>query len=76
MRGLDIRVRYAQAKVVNMLGLDAEDVEIGCEVARDAEALGYYDYEDGRSDLPTVFQGEPELINAWVDGWNSRAALN
>lgn len=74
MRGLDIRAKYAHARIaVEVLGAGKELLS---EILWDAEALGRYDYESDRwLDLPAMFKGEPDLASAWLTGWRDQAEM-
>ncbi|WP_131444413.1 hypothetical protein [Parasulfuritortus cantonensis] len=73
MHGLDIRMRYAKARIaVNVLGADPMD-ELWDSVM-EAETLGHHDYQAGlgRDDVPAMFKDERELREAWEGGWDEQ----
>jgi len=65
MRGLDERIRLAQARILQVIYPD--NVDFG-EVAYDAHALGMRDYSAGLTEPPVMFMNEPLLLRAWTDG--------
>lgn len=74
MRGLNIRVRYARAKIgVKLLGDDA--LEVLEEILADAQGLGRSDCLQGWDDAPGLFKGEENLVKAWNWGWGWQAEL-
>lgn len=75
MRGLDIRVKFALAKIaINVLG--AHEGEELSPIQLDAERLGHSDYQDGYNAPPFLFEDEPELINPWREGWVFKSDLD
>ncbi|VWD44889.1 hypothetical protein BCO18175_07172 [Burkholderia contaminans] len=70
MRGLDIRVSFALARIAEILDPESWDIiEVQCE----AESLGRNDYWNGRRELPTMFADEPFLRAASEQGQNDAA---
>jgi hypothetical protein len=65
MRGLNIRVSFALARIAEITDPESSDM---IEVQWEAEALGHRDYWDGCEDVPTMFADEPYLRNAWMRG--------
>ncbi|MBR8034682.1 MULTISPECIES: hypothetical protein [Burkholderia cepacia complex] len=70
MRGLDIRVSFALARIASIT--DPEQFDM-IEVQIDTETLGRNDYWNGRRELPTMFADEPLLRAAWEQGQNDAA---
>lgn len=71
LRGLDIRVEYALAKVLEVTDPEAALEVIGLSVVPAAEYLGGREYYEG-IDIerhPLTFQGVSELEEAWRWGW-------
>ncbi|MGC3027072.1 hypothetical protein ACPUER_18320 [Burkholderia sp. DN3021] len=65
MRGLDIRVSFALARIAAIADPESWDmIDVEC----DAETLGRNDYWNGRKELPTMFADEPFLRDAWKRG--------
>ncbi|AOJ79227.1 hypothetical protein WS86_00380 (plasmid) [Burkholderia savannae] len=65
MRGLDIRVSFALARIAAIVDPESHDmIEVQC----DTETLGRNDYWSGRKTLPTMFADEPFLQEAWERG--------
>ncbi|HDR9497299.1 hypothetical protein LGM57_33585 [Burkholderia cepacia] len=65
MRGLDIRVSFALARIAEITDPETWDmIEVQCN----AEALGRNDYWNGRDEVPTMFADEPYLRDAWKRG--------
>ncbi|RXV64181.1 hypothetical protein D1006_41045 [Burkholderia stabilis] len=71
MRGLDIRVAFALARIAVIVDPENTDIE---EVMWDAEGMGRNDYQCGL-ELPIMFVDEPALANAWKQG-NADAAFS
>ena len=67
MRGLNIRADFATAKIHMLINADAANEEATC-VIREAENQGFSDFVDGIYDVPLLFVGEPELVQAWNKG--------
>ncbi|VWC93716.1 hypothetical protein BCO18430_03434 [Burkholderia contaminans] len=65
MRGLDIRVSFALARIAEITDPESWDI---IEVQWEAEALGRRDYWNGCEEVPTMFADEPYLRDAWKRG--------
>lgn len=70
MRGLDIRVAFALARIAAITDPEKFDM---IEVQIDTETLGRNDYWNGRRELPTMFADEPFLREAWEQGQSDAA---
>lgn len=66
MRGLDIRIHYAQRKLA-LAYRPEEEVELWVPI-EDAQAMGVYEYREGIEEAPLLFVGEPALLAAWEAG--------
>lgn len=66
MRGLDIRIEYAQRKLV--LAYRPDEVEELWAPVEAARAMGVHDYANGQYDAPILFRDEPALLDAWEEG--------
>lgn len=77
MRGLEIRLNFARAKLTLSIfdDFDVADFDLS-EVLRDAEALGHYDYQDGIASPPILFKDVPLLFRAWKIGWYDQRSLS
>ena len=76
LRGLNDRLMYAKNKALLAAGvIDKSDEEwwslLECEVA----AQGRADFYAGIEETPLMYSDEPDLFNAYVDGWNAAAEL-
>ncbi|KWH27657.1 hypothetical protein WL99_20100 [Burkholderia cepacia] len=71
MRGLDIRVSFALARIALIADPENTDIE---EVMWNAVGMGRDDYRCGL-ELPIMFADEPALANSWKQG-NADAALS
>ncbi|MQL50085.1 MULTISPECIES: hypothetical protein [Photorhabdus] len=69
MRGLQIRMAYASAKVMSVIDTEKAKHEF-CEVLFEANLCGYDEYSSGMKEPPTMFLDEPQLLKAWWNGWN------
>lgn len=67
MRGLDIRIDYARAKVL--------DAELMLSVLIDANCQGREDFYSGCDDVPIMIKDVPELVCAWKEGWRDEREL-
>lgn len=65
MRGLNIRVSFALARIAEIADPESWDI---IEVQWEAEALGHRDYRNGCEAVPTMFADEPYLRDAWMRG--------
>lgn len=65
MRGLDVRVAYANAKIEAIANPESDAVT---DVAFEAEALGYREHGEGFESAPTMLADVPELVRAWEAG--------
>ncbi|BAG48007.1 hypothetical protein C6Q28_17090 [Burkholderia multivorans] len=65
MRGLDVRVNYALAKIKAIVDPQSDLVIASLY---DAQAEGYYDYQAGVYSVPTMFADVPELVAEWEWG--------
>lgn len=74
MRGLDIRVEMANARVLAVLDLDAGNDKIVGLMFR-ARGMGAADYRNGLYRVPSMFVGDAPLTDWWVDGQESAARL-
>lgn len=70
MRGLDIRVSFALARIASITNPDNFDM---IDVQNDTDTLGRNDYWNGRHELPTMFADEPFLRKAWERGQDDAA---
>jgi hypothetical protein len=68
MRGLDIRVLYARAKVAAVIDAVKGDEDMA-NVLAFASDEGRQDYRNGVPRFPTMFADVPALINAWRAGY-------
>lgn len=64
MRGLDIRVAFAHARIAAITEPSGDHMEL---VVMLAEAMGHADYWRGLH-LPVMFEDEPILSRAWQRG--------
>ncbi|MDB6375073.1 hypothetical protein [Photorhabdus bodei] len=69
MRGLQIRMAYALAKVMRVIDAEKAKNEFS-EVLFEAQRYGYDEYSFGMKVPPTMFLDEPQLLKAWRNGWN------
>lgn len=72
MRGLDERIKLAEARILQVCYPDQADFG---EVAYEAHALGMRDYAEGLYEPPVMFRDEPLLLRAWNDGQDFMAGL-
>ncbi|MES2260586.1 MAG: hypothetical protein V4724_18855 [Pseudomonadota bacterium] len=70
MRGLDIRVMLAQARIAAVYDAVQAD-EMHYDVRYEAMAQGMRDARDGIHHVPILFNGEKLLISSWYDGFES-----
>lgn len=71
MRGLDIRIEYANAqKAMKLEPANRSKIKA---VLREAVEQGMTDFRDGECIVPAMFAGVPELETAWSNGY--RAAM-
>lgn len=71
IRGLSIRAAYAKLKVLSKYDPHGADEDIGW-VLLAAEQMGRTEYADGQCRLPIMFEDEPALKVAWLDGQRGR----
>lgn len=69
MRGLDIRVAFALARIAAITDPHGEAM---MDVIIDAECLGHAEYRRNY-EVPVMFEGERDLTLAWSRGWNAAA---
>ncbi|HGO6073739.1 TPA: hypothetical protein ACK3Q6_004481 [Burkholderia cepacia] len=69
MRGLNIRVEYALAKIEEITDPESHWM---LYALHEAEAEGYRDYRRYDS-APIMFADVPELVRAWTAGYDSAA---
>ncbi|TDB43245.1 hypothetical protein [Photorhabdus luminescens] len=69
MRGLQIRIAFASAKVMRVIDAEKAKSEFN-EVLFEARQCGYDEYSFGMKVPPTMFLDEPQLLKAWRNGWN------
>lgn len=69
MRGLQIRMAYASAKVMRVIDAEKAKDEFR-EVLFAANMYGYDEYLSDMKEPPTMFLDEPQLLKAWRKGWN------
>ena len=69
MRGLDIRIAYAKAKLLSITDQKGSE-DAFFEAINDAQLDGYSDYQAGLHGVPIMFADEPSLRRAWLTGWN------
>jgi hypothetical protein len=75
MRGLDIRIKYAYGRVMEITDPEESEDFMAFNVLADANIMGYDDFNQGIDDCPAMFGDIPSLISAWEDGWNSAAEM-
>ncbi|GAB2855963.1 hypothetical protein GCM10027277_25700 [Pseudoduganella ginsengisoli] len=68
MRGLDIRVMLAQAKITALCNPE-EAQELYCDVLYEAMAQGVRDARANIDQVPLLFKGEELLESRWHDGY-------
>lgn len=66
LRGLDLRVRFAQAKLDRPFMTDEDDTMLF--LCMDVKELGRCDYLSGCYEPPLMFKGEAHLLCWWEDG--------
>lgn len=69
MRGLNIRVAYANA-LIGRSGEPENRVAIA-EALWEAGQLGIADFHEGECVAPAMFADVPDLLGAWNDGYRS-----
>lgn len=72
MRGLNIRIEYANAKI-GLIRHPESRTAIG-DVLCDAEDQGIADFHDGECIVPAMFADVPELVRAWEIGYDGAMA--
>lgn len=70
MRGLNVRVQYANAKIAEIVDPNTDAV---CLAWHDAQAEGYRDYQEQLDSVPVMFADVPELVSAWYSGYEMAA---
>lgn len=72
MRGLNARSKLACAKVQAVIHGSGSVLaeKASQEAVWAAKSEGIDDYFDFRNTPPTLFEGEPELLTAWTEGWH------
>ncbi|EBU2236239.1 hypothetical protein IU285_004545 [Salmonella enterica] len=68
MRGLEIRISYAMAKVMRVIDEEKAKLEV-IEALNEAKEYGFFDYSAGFKEAPIMFLDEPKLLEAWQKGW-------
>jgi len=74
MRGLDVRIELAKARVMAVVaGADAGfDIAMRfVDAFNGARMLGFADAGEGNAELPMLFRDEPDLQAWWNDGYNT-----
>jgi hypothetical protein len=66
MRGLDVRIMLAKARVMDGIHGVGNDYEI--DVFSEAQTLGYVEATDGLYEPPVMFLTEPALLYWWRAG--------
>lgn len=67
MRGLDIRVRFAQARILSLLD-EAAGADHMRAVGQAAQTQGRVDAAAGLAAVPLLFVDEPFLVEHWHEG--------
>lgn len=70
MRGLNVRVEYANAKIAEIVDPNTDAM---CLALNEAEAEGYRDYHARLYSVPVMFADVPGLVSAWESGQNFAA---
>ena len=70
LRGLDIRILFAKAKVMRVIDSIKAEREIE-DVLEGAYFLGFLDSCAAKQTPPLIFADEPELLAAWEEGFHS-----
>ncbi|VWC52650.1 hypothetical protein BLA23254_08048 [Burkholderia lata] len=70
MRGLNVRVEYANAKIAEIVDPNSDAM---CFALNEAEAEGYRDYHARLDSVPVMFADVPGLVTAWQSGQNFAA---
>ncbi len=71
MRGLDVRIMLAQARIMEVIhGVRNNNVlsDWMADVWMEAQALGHREVTEGLSEPPVMFQNEPDLLTWWEQG--------
>ena len=70
MRGLDIRLSYAKARVMDVIDPSSEaSIEAFEHVFDEAMVLGISDNARGRVEAPLLFNDVPDLLAVWEKGY-------
>lgn len=70
---LDVRISYATAKLALCLIPSEEAEDALSDALREAEAWGYWYFQNDRHELPVLFRDEPALQQAWTSGYDLAA---
>lgn len=71
MRGLEVRIMVAQARIMEVIHDVRDNNFLGdwmVDVWLEAQALGYREVAEGLSEPPVMFQNEPDLLTWWEQG--------
>ncbi|NWC64000.1 hypothetical protein [Cedecea sp. P7760] len=70
LRGLDIRMQFAKAKVMRVIDSNKAELEMA-DVLESAYFSGFLDSCAAKQTPPCMFADEPVLLAAWEDGFHS-----
>jgi hypothetical protein len=73
MRGLDVRIELAHARVIAVIAGPDAGFDIAMkfiDAFNSARLLGYADAGEGIAEPPLLFLDEPDLLSWWNDGYN------
>ncbi|ALK99910.1 hypothetical protein AB595_10560 [Massilia sp. WF1] len=74
MRGLDVRIELAHARVAAVVAGEDGGFDIAMkfiDAFNSARLLGFEDAGEGRAEPPLMFRDEPDLLSWWNDGYNT-----
>lgn len=74
MRGLDVRIELAHARVTAVIAGEDTGFDIPMkfiDAFNSARLLGFEDAGEGIAEPPVLFRDEPDLLSWWFDGYNA-----